>query len=321
MRYAGTIPLLCILLCNSCRKEMTDTSTPGRDAQVCVSAVCSRTRSIADSGLVPCDYTIWLSSRFRSVNSPEADGDYFVGKPFVCGGSLWRSEVPVFWPVGGSLDFLAIALPGEKGQIAGNVKWHSPDCTLGVEIRVDDCSLNESELLYSAAESSLEEGGSVRMEFHHSQAWLQFRIGASSGGLVRIDSVCIRKAYAGGLLRISRGIYLAAEWEFRGFRRRDIMIPGSQALVLQEGRDAVCDILLPEQDACDITVHYSLKAAPESSWEEALPGVCRHSAGADPWFFGTKTIYDIRFRQGAIGISANVLEWEEDNRDITINDN
>lgn len=280
-----------------------------------VAPQCAITKAAVEGTSIPEDYTIFLSSYFNNETAGESSANYFTGEEFRHLGDKWTADPVIYWPMGGKLDFLAIAAPSSfRGA---NMSWYPQNVSRGVEVAVSDGCCLESEIMYSAASSQGVSDRGVGMNFSHSQAWLQFRLSEYESLTTRIDSIVINKAYLGGKLRIDNGIYLSADWDFHGYFRKSHTLPLSRNLVL-DGTQKTIDILLPEQPACDITVYYTQKEPSEESWNNYTRKTSfTQKANPDPWFAGTRTVYTMTVHKN-LSVQARVHEWNEDNKQIII---
>lgn len=275
----------------------------------------SRTKGICEGG-GPLDgsYTVFLSAWMDNATASEESGNYFRGREFTSdGGGSWTASPALYWPLGGSLEFLSLAL--SDASLGRTAVWYGDNVSKGVELTVPDRSSLDSEVMYSRASSRKSSGGAVSLEFSHSQAWLRFEFARYEPGTVRLDSLVIRKAYTGGALRVESGVWLEAGWDFHGFFRRDLTLPGSRDLLLSNP-PTVLDILLPEQGACALEVWYTKRASADAPWGEGQYHLAE--ASADPWHAGTRTTYTLIIRK-KLEITSSVGSWDEEQRPVTIN--
>lgn len=282
-----------------------------------LSAVASGAKTLIPGSELPESYTIYASSYFSSYAAPETDGNYFVALPFRKDGDVWNSSPVVFWPVGGRLDFMAIACESDSLNIGGSAEWYEEDCSKGVELAIEDGECQLSEILFASSYGRISADGCVPLRFSHAQSWLQFVIDTDTD-ILRIDSVVVEKVYAGGLFRISSNIYMDAEWDFRGHRRKDRLVPGTVGLIPHPGTPELCNLLVPEQDACDMAIHYSVRSSTSSDWGTARSSIYRHKAGADPWFYGGRNVFHIGFSFSDIVVTSSVKGWNEDSYCINL---
>ena len=306
--------IMCVLTAGavSCSKAVDE--GPGAEG-LFIFPVSTQTKSVVNGGSLPEDYTIWLSSYFYNSTAEKSSGNYFTGEPFRKYGDRWSASPVIYWPMGGYLDFLAIAT--EDLDITTNARWYEGNVSRNVAVTVPERSCMNSEILYSQASSRKEDERCVRMNFSHTQSWLQFRISPYEPNTTRIDSIVVSKAYLGGVLRIDNGAFLSASWDYHGFLKQNYTLPESKGLYLS-GPEVVINVLVPEQDACDITVYYTQKEPDEPSWENYTRQTCfTHKANADPWYAGTRTVYTMTVLKHLL-VSAAIQGWEEDDKQIKI---
>lgn len=297
----------------SCSKD----SFPGAEQAVSLEILPSTgsgdTKVAASSGPLDESYTIFLSSYFNNVTAGESSGNYFCARTFNKSGDRWKSSPAIWWPLGGSLDFLALAL--KDRELGASASWYDKNVTSGVELKVPDGTSVGSEIMYSRASSGKGADGTVGLNFSHSQAWLRFVFARYEPGTIRLDSLVVKKAYLGGTLRLENGIYLNASWDLHGFLKKDYTVPQSRNLLLSNPPTCF-DLLLPEQQACELEIWYSQRPSLSDPWGD---GVCHVvNANADPWHSGTKTTYTMIIRK-KLEISTSVSSWDEHPRPVIIN--
>lgn len=296
----------------SCSKAVDD--GPGAEG-LFIFPVSTQTKSAVNGGSLPESYTIWLSSYFNNATSGESSGNYFTAEPFKKAGDRWSASPVIYWPMGGYLDFLALASEGL--DIRAHSSWYEDNVSRSVAVTVPERSCMSSEILFSHASSKKEDGRYVRMNFSHSQSWLQFRISPYAPQTTRIDSIVVSKAYLGGTLRVDNGVFLSATWDYHGYLKKDYTLPESRGIVL-DGPELLINVLFPEQDACDIIIYYTQKEPDEPSWDNYTRQTSyTHKANADPWYAGIRTVYTMTVQKHLL-VSASIHDWEEDNRQIKI---
>lgn len=307
---------ICLLAAGavSCSKSAPDGLDMTSELRISPSSV--QTKSAVGGGALPDDYTIYLSSFFNNGTAEESSANYFTEVPFRKDeSSSWSASPAIYWPLGGSLDFLALA--SKDIPVAGHAQWFEDNVTRIVQLSVDDGTCLESEILYACSATRKANGASVPMNFIHSQTWLQFIIEPYEAGTTKIDSIVISKPYLGGTLRVDNGVYFKAEWDFRGHFRKDYTLPGSRNLELNGGQRTL-NILLPEQNACDITIYFTQRCSGDTTWDNPTRSTSfTKEANPDPWFAGQKTIYTMTV-QKHMTVSATIDDWTEDNKQIKI---
>ena len=296
----------------SCSKAVDD--GPGAEG-LFIFPVSTQTKAAVNGGALPENYTIWLSAYYNNSTAGESSDNYFTAEPFRKAGDRWSASPVIYWPMGGYLDFLALAT--ENLDIRTHTQWYEDNVSRNVAVRVPELSCMDSEILYSHASSKKGDERCVTMNFSHTQAWLQFRLSPFEANTTRIDSIVVSKAYLGGTLRVDNGVFLSSNWDYHGYLRKDYTLPESRGLIL-EGPLVTINVLLPEQDACNIIVYYTQKDAVETSWDNYTRQTSyTHPANADPWYAGTRTVYTMTVQKHLL-VSASIHDWEEDNRQIKI---
>lgn len=275
------------------------------------------TKSILKDEEVTEDYTIWLSAYLKESTSDANRGNYFVAEPYRKDGGKWSASPVQYWPLASDLDFLALA--GEEGSFNPEwAEWYDVNCATAVETDVPDGECLESEILYGAARNLSSVDGTVPIRFEHSQNWLHFIVNSNTD-LVKVDSIVVESAHAGGIMRVTNAIYVGCEWRFNtsGHRLSDVRVPGSEMAITSD-ESATCDILLPQQDACDILLYYSIKSPSDTDWSEAVRSVYRCPAMKEPWYSGMKNTYVFTFNFTEIIFDSWVNSWDENEKDIDI---
>lgn len=297
----------------SCSKEGLTGTERGHCLEIIPSADSGSTKGAVGSGPLDGSYTIFLSSYFNNMTAAESSCNYFCGRPFKKDGDRWSATPTIWWPMGGNLDFLSFAL--KDRTLGSSAIWYSENVTKGVELKVPDGACLDSEIMYSRASSRKVEEGTVSLDFSHSQAWVRFEFARYEPGTIRVDSLVVKKAYLGGTLRLENGVYLKAQWDFHGFFRKDYTVPGSRDLLLSNPPTCI-DLLLPEQQACDLEIWYTQRSSASAPWGAGSCHVV--TANVDPWHAGTKTTYTMIIRK-KLEISTSVSAWDEEPRPISIN--
>lgn len=299
---------LLILGTCSCTKENTIVQEP---VPVTITATTNQVKSIVDNDALPESYTIYASAYYTNYTLPNEKGNYFIAAPFRRKGSKWVAVPARYWPTGGKLDFLFLACEDSDIDIKSCARWNENDCAKGVEVDIADGDCLNSEILFATTLGRQSQDGSVPVRFNHAQSWLHFDV-ITNTDVLRIDSLILKDVYTGGHFRVTNNVYTDAEWSFRGYRKTDhnvlrVKVPGR----------IVYDILVPEQDACDIMIYYCSKATRDAVWTTARPYVFHHNAEAKTWFLGEKTVYTISFTSQEIRIIPTVKPWADEEQEIT----
>ncbi|MBQ0024706.1 MAG: fimbrillin family protein [Bacteroidales bacterium] len=306
---------LCLLAAGAVSCSKLVEGGPGEREALTVLPYSAQTKSAVSGGSLPDDYTIYLSSYFNNATGGEFSGNYFTGVPFRRSGDAWSASPVIYWPLGGNLDFLAAA--ARDIDIREVSHWYEDNVTRSVEIQVPDGKCLNSEIMYACATSKKSTDGTVGLNFFHSQSWLQFEVASYLPNTTMIDSIVVNKAYLGGTLKIENGVFLDTEWDYHGRFKTDYTIPQSRGVVLDETVKTF-HLLLPEQDACDITIWFRQKDEQEPSWDNYTRRTSYTvKANPDPWFAGIKTIYNMIILK-QVSVQVSVHDWEDSDKTVII---
>jgi len=273
------------------------------------------TKAAVSEGVLPSDYTVYLSAYFNNLTAGESSGNYITAEPFTKKDPYWSADPMVYWPIGGYLDLLALA--AKDIDVRSHATWYEDNVSRSVEMDVPDGCCLDSEILYSKASSKKDSDNCIQMNFSHSQSWIRFEFAHHEDNTVRIDSIVVCKPYLGGTLRIENGVFLSCGWDYHGHFRQDYVIPGTRGLILN-AETKVIDLLLPEQDACGFLVYYTRKDPCEPSWDNYTRRDCfKAQAIADPWHAGTKTVYTMVILK-QVSLTVSVHDWTNEDKPINI---
>lgn len=152
------------------------------------------TRSAIYGSTMPFDRNLVISSVYNKgtdrgvVGTDVADyRNYFQGVTFAYNASkkTWSSDDnPVYWPLTGTLDFLAYSTTDNLTPTWGSGKW-----TEGVELRNFTNNDISDDLLYGVAQNSSPSTTAVPIEFKHAKALIVFTAKASFDEAIEIKSI------------------------------------------------------------------------------------------------------------------------------------
>lgn len=277
------------------------------DIPIEFSASSALTKSIAPAGPMPSSYTLFVSSHNNYLRNGNT---LFTSRQFHSDGTVWASSPRSFWPVQGTLDFLALASEKDCLDVTASSEWSEDNPTLGVRVHVPDHAIDQSELMFASLANGSAESGRD-MKFAHSQCWLRFDIRSNVSNLVRIDSIVLKEVYTGGTFIVDNSPPARdACWNFNGHTGTDTTVPGSEGLVVTEEGGAV-NMLVPEQEECDIRIHYTVRGSSDEGWDEnSKVGQYRlEAAPGNMWWYGIKRIYRISMNYSEVQISLSLTDW------------
>lgn len=237
---------------------------------------------------------------------------YFTGNTFSYSGegNVWWNTVggehePVYWPVGGTLDLLAVST-SETDTKAVTFGWDlsnpARELTLGVP-----AENSQNDILFASAYEVKSSGGSeaLNMKFSHAQAWLEFQLtGGVAGGAVQLKRIEIADAYNAGVLTVknNRGNAVAS-WDFSAETRQNVTVDNVYSVSDLTDEPQFLDMLIPQQPKTSLIVYYSLGDDPS-----VLSKAIRLEDAT--WLMGERYVYRINVSPSAVDVTASTASWE-----------
>lgn len=222
-------------------------------------------------------------------------------------------EAPIFWPVGGDLDFLAYSV-SSTSSLTSKAVWDAVNNASRVSIPIASGDCLQDDIVFSSAyRKSVSHGdepvsdGRLTMQFHHSQAWIEFNLSTSVDGgdggdpAVTVTGLVLENIYTSGDLTIHNdGGDATCSWSFRTASASDMTVVGTPLGLA--ATPTSFDFLLPEQKRTAFTLSYRLGETEKVFVKHVeLP----HST----WLMGYKYIYDITFKASELTISPSCEVW------------
>ena len=319
--FCAAIALLSLAACD---KSVTDAPESVRELSVSASSDGIPTKGYTETGefyetalselhslsKTPAARTMLVSSYLHPQNG--AAEAYFTGNTFSYSGegNIWWNTVggehePVYWPVGGTLDFLAVS-SSEKDSKAVTFGWNLSDpareLTLGVP-----AENSQNDILFASACDVKSTGGSeaLNLRFSHAQAWLEFQLtGGAAGRAVHLRRIEIANAYNAGVLTVknNRGNAVAS-WDFSAEKRQNITVDNIFSVSDLNDEPQYLDMLIPQQAKTSLTVFYSLGNDP-SVFSKSI------RLEDATWLMGEKYIYKINVSPSEVAVTASAGLWE-----------
>lgn len=241
------------------------------------------------------------------------DEEYFRTKPFLRNAAsaddgMWHHDSPLYWPLEGTLDFLAFSC---SNPFPTSALAYSPgNSTLKLSFNVDH-SYSQDDILFSYVGGAGRNTGcwpSVPMVFSHAQAWLEFSfhtVDSSFDDIITIHRVDLRDVYTSGVLTVEHPFgYAEGSWDYRLATREDTPVDDEYGVYGAGVTTAkrYLDMLIPEQEKKDIVIYYTMKDC------EPMMMYVYHLGGSH-WEMGKKYVYDIRFSPTQIEVDQSVTDW------------
>jgi len=271
--------------------------------------------------------TMLLSAYLTPQDSKAVAGDYFVAKEFAKGDTdeLWHANPKVYWPLGGTLDFLAVST--KEAFPERNISWDKDNASDEVVIYVTD-QYTQDDIIFAGTTGKkvAETGanpGNVALTFNHAQAWIEFQLKVAdteSENLIHVKDITIENVYKQGELTIiRRGSSAEAEWSFRGEIAKDALMEDTFGVTVDSIgspkqwntlTDDVqyMDMLLPEQEQTSFVMTYVLAGQPdvELTYRYDLT-----KTSTVNWEMGKKYVYEINCTISEITVTPSVVEFAE----------
>lgn len=260
-------------------------------------------------------------SAFLTPQTGEA-GNYFTDYLYEVGADGdWHHTPAVYWPVAGTLDFLAYS--SQKPFDAKDVAWNEKNASESVVLNVlEDRTQDDIVFAFATGKKSADGADAVAMEFQHTQAWLEFRIKVADASMkerIAIKEIIIENAYSRGELTINRTSDPVASWSFRREQSENIIFEDNYGLYGDAGTApeyavsnpldenvSYMDMLLPEQAKTSFIIRYVL-----AGQDKTLQYRYDLSAGKKNWIMGEKYIYEVTFNISEISVAPSVKEFAE----------
>ena len=340
----------------SCNKDMSSVSVPaGNATEIALRAGGALTKSAINGTAFPQGYDMVVSAyrNLGSVPGEDSAQDYFEGIRFgydaVSGN--WKSEQGAkYYPLDGTLDFLAVASAGYNDAatgIAPSAVWgESSNVAKKVVLTVPDNSGKFDDLLYSSANAEGLSASGTAMTFRHAMTSVVFlakcnvAYNAGTNVGITVDGITIDGAKHSGTLTVSNPSAgggsgdLSAAWSALGDQKTHVaarvwnasntgILTNESALSglnLTATSKSIASypfgegyVIMPEQASVPFTVTYTIHNGFASDGTTALSKQVQYqyTPEATTWEMGKKNIYEIEFTLTEIQIVPTVVDWDD----------
>ncbi|MBQ0024920.1 MAG: fimbrillin family protein [Bacteroidales bacterium] len=259
--------------------------------------------------------TMQISSYLHPQNGEE--GNYFVDKTYAKGDGMswWNVKPngdhdPIYWPVGGTLDFLAYSLSSETKSVKNvNVTWNESNASSQVVLDVPGEN-SQNDILYASAYGvkAPSSAKDVQMTFNHSQAWIEFQLTGSvdseNKGIVHFNRIELENVYNAGVLTIDNNKGNAtAKWDFSAESKKNVEVDNEYTVKLLNKDVQYLDMLIPQQKKTAFVLYYTL-----GSDDQELS--FRFTTDLKTWLMGEKYIYKINVTTSEVTVKPEVTTWK-----------
>lgn len=237
--------------------------------------------------------------------------------------NLWHNFngdelAPVYWPIGGTLDFLALSVTADIAE--GSLSWNEENVAQSFTLKADNAFRQDDILFASVCGRKIGNEPKVEMKFNHAQAWIQFQLNAGATTTGAVDIVTVQKVelvdiYAKGSVTVYNNMGKAfAKWDFREETRRDVTMDDTYGVtgtplspkqgVEGSADDTIgyMDMLIPEQAKTAFRITYTLKGQPNVL-------TYLYELEHENWLMGHKYIYKIDFGTNEITVEPSVVTF------------
>lgn len=296
----------------ACSKEQPAGPAPEGGRQISLMALDAAkapSKAFADSPVLPRTYTIHASAYFHSDSRTVPSGDFLVDQTFRSRDTFWISDPARYWPLGGTLEFLAVAVDDALMPLSemGALNWDRSKVTSSVTVDIPDMVRYPSEVLFASVAPVSSSSGPVAMEFHRSQTLLEFNFVSDVEDVVRLEGISIPEIHLQGRLKVSNLDTLGARWFFAYSRSEDVVLEGSDNCTLGSlGR--TFSIILPEQPQQTIDLTFRQRGSTASSWDDAFLFPLS-IPGSGIWEMGRKYIFNFSIGTVGINVTPVVEDW------------
>lgn len=271
----------------------------------------------SDPDIVNDARTMWISSYLTPQTG--IPGTYFEAYTYKydsTGDNLWHNFVgdtktPIYWPLGGKLDFMALSASG--AGFPDDLAFNKVNVSQKATVSPSDNAYKQDDILFcSVANRTIGTEPTVEMEFHHAQAWLQFRLTGTKENVIKIKSIQIEDAYdyeKSEFNVVNNNGNALGSWDFRKCVRKNVLmddingvydqyLPVKDAAQSWDGY-AYLDMLIPEQPKTSFLITYTLEGQPNLLQY-------RYELAHENWLMNYRYVYSIDFDVNEITVDAKV---------------
>lgn len=349
----ATLTATALLAPSACNKE-SDKGLSS-ETEIGLRAMSSATKSAINGTAFPDGYDMLVSAYFNTGTFAGGDTpkNYFEGIHFAKNGTAWKSTTePKYYPIDGTLDFLAIASAGLKDADAGVVPtatWGaSSNVAKRVVVTVPDNSAKFDDLLYGAANAQGISTSGTGIAFQHAMTSVVFvakcnvAYDATTNVGITLTGITIDGAKYSGTLTVENPAAgggtgdLTAAWSDLGSQvdhvDARVWDSANTGVKIDEGAFTSLNltntataidashpfgdayVLLPAQAAVPFTIHYTQHNGFQADGHTELN--VDHQYRVTPsgnWAMGKKNIYSLNFTLTEIQVTPEVMAWSEKN--------
>ena len=335
--------LACLAACTQLEREAENDAQMREIRFLALQRV--NTTSPVDGTVFPDGYYLKVSA-FRNLGAHAGDADqaatYFTAVTFKKNETLWKEAK--YWPLDGTLDFLAYGSAGLKDGSKGILpiaNWgEGGNAAKKVVLTVPDNSGKFDDILYGASNDQTCIANGNPLVLNHAETVVCFSAkanvayDASTNKGVTIESITIDDAYYGGKLTISNPAAgggsgtLTASWSELSHQKthvaarvygdapcesREAELSGlnltTTAATFNDKHFGEAYVILPPQAATSFTITYTLHNGRDGDGTPANNQMQYVYTCSGSWEQATKNLYTIDITLNEITITPSVGDW------------
>lgn len=303
------LPALILLLTASCTDDLGMRPAPS-EKEIGLGAVTATPTKAAVSAL-PDDAVLNVSA---ALSLDGETSDWFTAAPFSKDGTVWKGSSPKYWPLSGTLDFLAWWMP----TLHPTVAWGSPaasSLTLAVPSNKDA----QDDLLVGWLPAATSSGNPAVLPLRHAYAQVAFMAScddydAATNSGITVDGIDILGAAHAGTCTVNPAAETIA-WSALS-ATSDASVPGISSVLLATAAQPLgTPMLFPAQAARSFRIRYTLHNGKKADGSTADDHACVYDyvqpSGAEAWGQGRRYLYAISFSMEGITVTPSVTPWQE----------
>lgn len=307
----------------SCEIVERPTKPEVPDVPISLSIGQPDTKAVVDTTVMPQSYTIYLSAYHYADDGATVAENYFSGVGFNLSESdtLWHANPVRYWPLGGTLDFLGIA---SDYDLSSSLQWGTDRNTEGVVVRIPEEFDGSSEILYSYAPQQKSEVNVVPMEFHHTQALLEFNFKSECEDILKLIDITVKECFCGGTLIIVNSPISYAKWIVDDSDSGDVRVSSVfPETPLDKGHDKSYRIAILPKRGQNFTIRFRQRANITSPWETMSVEIpFEYDQPSMNWKAGKKYIYNFLLDPERITFTAEATNMDTgDGALVYVNEN
>jgi len=361
-KFSLFIAALALFAMSGCNKQASPADVPDLGTEVSIRPLGLQTRSAVSGTAFPQGYDM-LVSAYRNLGSHPGEDtaqDYFEGIQFGYNSDVtgWKSERgPKYYPLDGTLDFLAIAGAGinvaSTGIVPSSVTWgQSSNVAKKFVVVLPDNSVKFDDILYGASNAQGLSASGSPMEFKHAMTSVVFlakcnvAYSSATNSGITVDGITIDGAKYSGTLTVNNPAAgggsgsLSAAWSSLGDAKTHISARvwntanlgtntteaalsafnlTSTYTNLSTSKFGDAYVIMPPQDAVPFTVTYTLHNGFAADGTTPLNKQMQFQyTPTGTWDMAKKNVYSLDFGLTEIVIKPTIVDWDAVTTEVDI---